>query len=130
PGGAGGGHGRIDLISGGKVDVPGDGAGGGIEDLAAARRLCRRSCPWLSVDPVGNALCHAVVVPSFTSCRASMRICRPSLASASLSVSGGAIRSVWPYRPPLPISRPRSLVASSIRVASGGLGFRVAGSTR
>ncbi len=54
----------------------------------------------------------------------------PSLASASVSVSGGAIRSVCPYRPPLPISSPRSLVASSIFAASGGLGFSVAGSTR
>ena len=54
----------------------------------------------------------------------------PSLASASLSVSGGAIRSVCPYRPPLPTSSPRSLVASSIRPASGGLGFLVTGSTR
>src|SRR3984957_9345275 len=47
----------------------------------------------------------------------------PSLASASLSVSGGAIRSVCPYRPPLPTSSPRSLVASSMRAASGGLGW-------
>ena len=54
----------------------------------------------------------------------------PSFASASVSVSGGAIRSVWPYRPPLPISSPRSLVASSILPASGGLGFLVTGSTR
>src|ERR1700722_5680033 len=46
----------------------------------------------------------------------------PSLASASLRVSGGAIRSVCPYRPPLPTSSPRSLVASSMRAASGGGG--------
>ena len=46
---------------------------------------------------------------------------RPSRASASLSVSGGAIRSVLPYRPPLPMSSPRSRVSSSMRAASFGL---------
>ena len=50
---------------------------------------------------------------------------RPRSASC-----GGAIRRAWPYRPPLPMSSPRSRVSSSIRVASAGLGAPVAGSTR
>src|SRR5262250_222212 len=41
---------------------------------------------------------------------ASIRMPMPSLASASVRVIGGAIRSAWPYSPPLPISSPRPRV--------------------
>ena len=119
----------------GEVDAAGDLPGGRVVDVAVPLGL---AVPGLAADPVGECcLLSLARAPSpcftasaLTAVRASARRPRPSLASASLRVSGGAIRSVCPYRPPLPISRPRSLVASSIRAASGGLGAPVAGSTR
>ena len=48
-------------------------------------------------------------------------------ASPSVRVSGGAIRSTLPCRPPLPISRPRFFVSSMIFAAAATLGVLRAG---
>ena len=47
-------------------------------------------------------------VGALRAARESARMSRPSSASASVRVSGGAIRSTLPYRPPLPTSSPRA----------------------
>src|SRR6202000_1891143 len=130
-GGPGRGHGRFHLGRGGEVDVPGDLPGGRVVDLPLA---LGGAVPRLAADPVGDVLgglgpsrCHCA--SSLTAFRASVKMVRPSRASGSLSVSGGAMSSVLPYRPPLPISSPRSRVASSMRAASGALAWPVFGST-
>src|SRR6185312_11495850 len=102
PGHAGRGDGGVDVRLAGVVDAGGDGAQGGVEDLALT---CRWPGPGLALDPVGDALfLDHLAASAFTARSASMSRARPSRASASLIVSGGAIRRACPYRPPLPMS--------------------------
>src|SRR5437764_1220634 len=82
------------IAGGGEVDVPARLAGRRVVDVALT---LGRAGPGLATDPVRDAI-HAI------SSSASTRMARPSSPSSSVSVRGGAIRTVLPYRPPLPTS--------------------------
>src|SRR5690606_28525262 len=128
PGGEGrrgGGDGRVHGGDGAQPDGAADLAGGRVEDLGGAGVAVDES----SADPVldflhcclhccdASALTTSVLITS----SALTMMPRPSVASSTERVSGGAIRMAVPFRPPLPTSRPPFLVSSMNRVAWAGV---------
>ncbi len=88
---------------------------GGDHQTAADHRPTHGATTSSSGDAAGGSPAAASSIDATSSAS-------PSAASCGVNVSGGAMRSAFAYRPPLPISSPRRFAASSTALASSGAG--------
>src|SRR5690606_8686615 len=112
----GGGDGRVHVRDGRHGDGAAHLPGRRVVDLGRTGIAVDES----SADPVLDCL-HCCAASALMTSSALTMMPRPSVASSTVSVSGGAMRMAVPFSPPLPTSRPPFLVSSMNRAVWAGV---------